>query len=328
MLNDTVIVQSAISAFNNAALVSPAFLWWTLLAIPLFVIVFWFSAQIRQRLQWNSENIISKSAVWIAGLTGAWVVLMGGNYAVLRDNTSVLPETVAVIVFLATLMISSHTRTKKLPKTGWKQWGLIAIILGIIAMSDTHAWWGPLLQIAAVALGFALGRVAKADMRPVAGTLLITTTTTVAMLMQPEFFRFGQLGQLSAVHLIALLMFGMATAVTVALTNFRPKNAIRRGVFIKIKWLMRVMCALGIALFLLTEAIPVYLGTMVAVMMSCALSIMHAQKIHDETANKIFAVAMGTFGTIAVMPAVVAIAILIWTAMPQGGLKADLRQLL
>ena len=328
MLNDTVIVQSAISAFNNAALAAPAFLCWALLATPLFVIVFWFATQICQRLQWNNENLIPKSALWISGLTGAWVVLMGGNYAVLRDNMSMLPEVVAVIIFLAALMISSHTRTKKLPKMGWKQWGIAAIVLGIVGLSDTHVWWRPLLQIGAMLLGFGLGRVAKADMRPIAGTLLITTTTIVAMLMQPEFFRFGQLGQLTATHLIALLVFGIATAMTVALTNFRPRNIIRRGVFIKVKWLMRVVCALGIALFLLTEAIPVFLGTMAAVLLNCAISIMHAQKIHDATAHKILAIAMGTFGVITVMPAIVAIAILNWTAMPQGGLKADLRQLL
>ena len=40
MLNDITVVQSAVSAFNNAALLAPAFLWSALLATPLFVIVY------------------------------------------------------------------------------------------------------------------------------------------------------------------------------------------------------------------------------------------------------------------------------------------------
>ena len=40
MLNDIIIVESAVSAFNNAALWMPAFLWWSLLALPLFVVIF------------------------------------------------------------------------------------------------------------------------------------------------------------------------------------------------------------------------------------------------------------------------------------------------
>lgn len=328
MLNDTIIVQSAISAFNNAALWAPAFLWWAVLAMPLFIVIYWFAPQICQKLQWNAENIVSKSAVWIAGLTIAWVVFMGGNYAVLRDNLSVLPEVVAVIVFLAALMISSHTKKYPLPKMKWQQWIMVAIVLAVVGMSDMHQWWGPILQIGALITGFALGRVAKAEMRPFAGTILIMTTTTVAMLMQPEFFRFGQLGQLSAAHLVALLVFGFAAAAAIALNNFKAKAAIRNSIFIKIKWLMRVTCVLGAALFLLTEAIPVFLGTVVAVMISGIMSILHASKIHNATAHKMFAIAVGAFGVITVMPAIVAIAILIWTLSPSQEFSADLRQLL
>src|SRR5574344_1113072 len=34
MFDDAIIVQSAVSAFNNAALYAPAFLWWAVLSIP------------------------------------------------------------------------------------------------------------------------------------------------------------------------------------------------------------------------------------------------------------------------------------------------------
>ena len=37
MFESSMIVQSAISAFNNAALAAPAFLWWAILAVPVFM---------------------------------------------------------------------------------------------------------------------------------------------------------------------------------------------------------------------------------------------------------------------------------------------------
>ena len=35
MFQDVYVVNSAVSAFNNAALFAPAFLWWGLLSLPL-----------------------------------------------------------------------------------------------------------------------------------------------------------------------------------------------------------------------------------------------------------------------------------------------------
>ena len=45
MFNDITIVQSAISAFNNYALVGPAFLWLAVLSIPLMVMAYFCGAE-------------------------------------------------------------------------------------------------------------------------------------------------------------------------------------------------------------------------------------------------------------------------------------------
>ncbi|MBP3340104.1 MAG: hypothetical protein J6L47_00355 [Alphaproteobacteria bacterium] len=183
MLNDAVVVQSAVSAFNNAALWAPAFLWWAVLALPLFVVVWWCGGTIMQRVGWTDDNILGRVSIWTAGLTLVWLVLMGGNYGVLRDSLSVLPMMIAAIVFLTSLFVSSHMRTRPLPRMNWWRWIVLLGVLVIVGLSDLHAWWGPLLQIGAIALGAVLGRVAKAEMRPISGTLLIALTTTVAILM-------------------------------------------------------------------------------------------------------------------------------------------------
>ncbi len=328
MLNETIVVQSAVSAFNNVALLAPAFLWWTLLALPMFVVIYWCRDAIMARIGWTHDNILGHVSIWTAGLTLAWIVLFGGNYGVLRDSLSVLPMMTAVIIFLTSLFVSSHLRRRAIPHMHWWQWVLVLVVIIGVGLSDTHAWWGPLLQIGALILGGALGRVARGDMRPVSGTILIMLMTVIAILMQPEFFRFGQLGNLTAVHLLAILVLGVACMITIAVQNIKPCGKIRRGVYIKLKWLMRVICALGMALFILTEAVPVFIGTLVAVFLSVAMSVWHAQNIDVTFGDKMFAVSLGAFGAITVMPIITIMGILYWTSVPDVKIMRESKTLL
>ncbi len=328
MLSDAIIVQSAVSAFNNMALATPAFLWCAALALPLFIVTFWCKDTILARIGWNRENILNRITTWTAGLTLCWVVLFGGNYTVLRDTLSVLPMMVAVIVFLTSLFISSHLRGVRLPKKRWRFWGLVISILIIVGLADTHAWWGPLMQIGALCAGLTLGRFAKADMRPYSGTILIMLATTVAILMQPEFWRFGQLGNLSVAHLVAILIIGTTAMATIAVQNTNSRGRIKPGLFIKVKWLARVICALGCALFILTEAVPVFLGTMLAMYISFSMSVWHAQTDNKQIADKMFAITLITFGVITTMPAITCMGILFWCSNNHKGLWTDSKFLL
>ena len=140
------------------------------------------------------------------------------------------------------------------------------IFMAMLALSDTHIWWGPLLQVGAFLLGGVLGCAAQGKMRPVAGVILIMQMVVVAMLMQPEFFRFGQLGNLTIVHLLTILALGIVSMAVVAIKNIPARGKISDNVYVKLKWLMRVGCALGGALFILTEAVPILLGTLGAVL--------------------------------------------------------------
>ena len=328
MLNDTIIVQSAISAFNNAALVMPAFLWSAILAVPLFVITYWCKDAILARLGWKSENLLNRVTTWSAILTLVWVILFSGNYAVLRDSLSVLPFMVATIVFLTALFASSHLRKYPLPKRGWRFWLLVLCVLITVGMADMHTWWGPLLQIGALGGGLLLGRIAKADMRPYSGTILYMLATSVAMLMQPEFFRFGQLGNLGVAHLIAMLAIGICAMATIAIQNVPARGKVRRSVYIKFKWLMRVIGALGGALFILTEAVPVFLGTLVAIFLGFALSVWHADKVNVHVADKTFAIVMMVFGVITTIPVITCLGILFWNNGQHVDLWADSKKLL
>ncbi len=335
MFNDTIIVQSAVSAFNNAALFAPAFLWGALLAAPLFGLVYMCGKSFLARVGWTAESMQRRVTLYTVILAFAWMILMGGNYGVLRDGISFLPLLNAAIAFVASIFIGSHWR-----ELGAEKWGqmtrtgklrrvlIVALVLFAVAASDMHAWWGPLLQVGAVLCGLLIGRVARSPMRPIAGTLLVIMTIVTAMMMQPEYFRFGQLGNLSVWHLLFIMLVGLSVAATAALYNVVPRGKIHDSAYIKLKWMMRCVVALGVVLVFLTESVPVLLGTCGAAFMMFALSIWHAKLIAADLAPRMLAITVGLFGIVTVMPAVVALGILYWCALPVADFKRAARFLL
>lgn len=328
MFNDIMVVESAVSAFNNAALWAPAFMWLALLALPLFVVVFMCGGYLARRVGFCRENMQSRMAMLVSLLILAWVVMFGGNYGVLRDGVSVLPLMNAAIVFLGALFVSSYLREVVWNGKKWQKWLLGIIVLFVVGMSDMHAWWGPLLQIGMFGAGVLLGRFARGKMRPIAGTVLIMLMTIIAILMQPEFYRFGQLGNLTVVHLLSVLVFGGVLVALVVVANVPACGKIGRGIFFKLKWLMRVVCVLGVALFLLTEAVPVFLGTLVCVFGLFAMSVWHMQNINGVLVDKLFAALLVIFGIIMVMPVITCMGILYWVNTPQISFWREIRALL
>ena len=115
-------------------------------------------------------------------------------------------------------------------------------------------------------------------MRDIPGILLIIMATTTAMLMQPEFFRYGQLGNLTWLHLGAMMLVGAFTAATIAVRNIVPSNKIHDSAYVKLKWMARFVSMLGVAVFIMTESVPVFLGTTVALFILFALSVWHSGK--------------------------------------------------
>ena len=324
MFDSGLIVQSAVSAFNNAALVAPAFFWWALLMVPLYVLVYYCGDAFLQRIGWTKQNMLSRMSLTCVVMALAWLVLFGGNYAVLRDGVTILPGLIAGIVFVASMFIAAGTRDMKWPS--WHSasrgqrlgmigaWGAVILMLGL---SDTHTWWGPLVQIGAWGAGWLCGRVLiRREMRPVPWTVLVMFTITVAMLMQPEFFRFGQLGTLTPMHMVFLILMAMAVAATLALRNVRPRGRIRHAAYVKLKWLARFVALLCVALFMLTESVPVFLGMTVVFFAMFALAVWHAESIDPDMDGRAFALSIGVFGILTVMPVLTALAILYWTVLP------------
>ena len=326
MFEDAVIVQSAISAFNNAALVAPAFLWSGILTLPIYVLIWMFANKICDKIGWVHNNIIKHASLWAVIITFGWIVLFGGNYSVLRDDTSTLPFMIAAIVFVISTFIGSHIGRGVL----FNRKNIPYIALAVIALgaSDLHTWWGPLLQIGAAAAGFWLGGGAKSEMRSVPGVMLIIMATTTALLMQPEFFRFGQLGNLTWVHLIALMMIGAMVAATVAVRNIKPASRIHDSAYIKLKWMVRFIVMLGFAVFLMTESVPVFLGTVAAMFVLFAMSVWHSGKTPSALGDILYAMTIMLFGLVITMPVICGIGILCMAEMPHDKIWSGTKYLL
>jgi len=326
MFDDAIIVQSAISAFNNAALYAPAFLWSALLTLPLFILSWMFGGKILNQIGWSQNDMVARGSMWSVIIAFGWLVLFGGNYGVLRDDTSTLPFMIAAIVFVMTAFIGSNLQRNVLFQR--KNLPCLALILIALGLSDAHVWWGPLLQIGVALFGFLLGRVAKREMRAEPGMLLIVLATTTTILMQPEFFRFGQLGNLTGVHMIALMLIGIFAAATIAVRNIVPANKIHDSAYVKLKWMMRFVVMLAVAVFVMTESVPVFLGAIVSAFMLFALSVWHSGNTHSALGDKLYALTVLAFGIIISMPVISVIGIIMLANMSHENLWAESKYLL
>ena len=327
MFEDAIIVQSAVSAFNNAALAAPAFLWSAILTLPLYVIVWLLADKITSLLGWTHANILKQASFWTIIITFGWIVLFGGNYGVLRDDTSILPFLIALLVFVLSAFIGARTNKDILSKRE----NLPYVILGIImlGLSDLHAWWGPLLQIAAAFGGFSYGgRIVQSKMRDVPSVLFVIMAVTTVMLMQPEFFRFGQLGNLTWVHSLAVVTVGGLVAATVAVRNIVPSGKIHQSAYVKLKWLARFIAILGFAVFIMTESVPVFLGLISVLFILFAMSIWHTNKTPAALGDELYAVTILAFGIITTMPVISALGILYLLSLPHDNLWAESKYLL
>lgn len=335
MFDESLIVQSAISAFNNAALFDPAFFWLGLLMLPLFVITRKYSDKIVAIFGWKRENLLQHTQKFVIIFSIAWILLFGGNYSVMRDNVSLVPILTAFIGFTGMLFLGTYT--KHLSISDWKslsknkkiKYGFIALaFVAIIGLSDTHTWWGPILQIFAFIGGLYMGHRTKKIPNGMNISIGIMFATTTAILMQPEMFRFGQLGNLTILHLLGVLSVGLTCVPILLLKNVKTKNKIYESAFIKLKWLLRCLTVLSIILFILTESVIVFLGICALFACMCYLSINHAKLLSVNLYEQIFYLSLCCFGILTVMPVITCLGILGWETIQHNNFIKDVKFLL
>ena len=330
MFNDFSVVTTAISSFNNAALLGSYFFAMGLMSIPLFYIIYIYGRDILARLGWTN-NIGMKISFWsVFGLT-FWLLIFGGNYAVMRDSISLLPALIALVLFVSMIYITK--RSKELNyltifKDRKIKWLTFLTLLILTVFSAKPDLWGILLQLSAVLCGIIVGSRLHKKISDLPISTLIFGTTTALILMQPEFFRFGQLGNLTFIHLAALLITGFfaVTALTVKYTNTRGK--IRESAYIKLKWLFRIVATLALILFDLTESVPVFAGLLSVIGISEMLTIYHMPKMPEYVSKQSWAMMLICFGILIICPIISCLGILYLTTLSAKTKSKDFTDLL
>ena len=326
MLDHTLIVSSALSSFNNAALLTPAFFWYAVFAIPLFALVYFLGNEYLRRIPMIGAVSASVSVIGAPFLLAAWLVLMPGNYAVLRDFPSLLPYVIAIILFGLTIAVSYTWRgiRDNVAMPGWMRpnlWGwskypnLWRVIIFLTALAFIGASGAPtvsgfLLQAAAVLSGIIVGRHISGKISPVMITLFALFGLTIAIAMQPEFFRFGQMANLTLMHMMALILTGMIIMAAIATRLVVPAGMIYRSAFVKLKWMFRIGIVFTLALFALTESVLFFIALNLGMFLMFAMSVWNATTLPENLAGYLWSAALIAFGVISMMPIISAVGVL------------------
>lgn len=306
------VVSTAISSFNNAALMGPCFFAVGLLSLPLFYFVFLYGRDILSRLKWTGKTE-TKISFWAVFCLVLWLLLFGGNYAVIRDSVSVLPVMVAFVLFVSMIYITNqaiklnYLTVFQDRKVKWVSGAMLLVLAFFSAKPDL---WGVLMQLSAVVCGIIVGSRLHKNISDISMSTLIFGIMTTLILMQPEYFRFGQLGNLTLVHLGALLMTGFFAVSVLVLKYTNARAKIHESAYIKLKWLFRIIALLALILFVLTESVPVFIGLLGAIGVSEMLTIYHSRKTSENLAKQSWVLLLMCFGVLIMCPVITCLGII------------------
>ncbi|MCL2018064.1 MAG: hypothetical protein FWG80_04830 [Alphaproteobacteria bacterium] len=330
MFDASLVVQSAISTFNNAALRAPDFFWVALLCLPLFVVAWVMAPQISDLFLQDKKTRNYKVSILAIILIFGWV-LTHENFNVLRDGASYVNVLAAFVLYFCTVFLSREyyeqkIRLSQLVSVGekWKSRIDLAVPLVVIIIAGLRAidagWEGIALQSGAVAIGWGAGfllnlkNAQNDDPKLLVGGIIFACT--LGLIMQPEFFRFGQLAHLTSVHLLFLAAMAIAVSSYAVLHFVRPRGLLIPIIYNRIKLLLRMMMGLVLVLFFITESAPVFFMFALAGMISSVIYVLH-QPVKSADSLKLLKhgfwfLSLGLFGILTVMPVLTAVAIILW----------------
>ena len=337
MFDSSLVVQSAASSFNNAALWSPDFFWSALLAIPVFAVFWIFAPKIAEKFLPGEKTRNYFVSVLSFLVVAVWL-LVQGNYSVLRDFSWV-GVLIAVLLcacaaFLSRRYYEGDARPSKyLPVN--KKWGtridyatpaLIVIIAGV---TGEPTWAGMALQGGTVAVGWLSGWLLhRRNVREIDPKLLVALLmfgAAYGLIMQPEFFRFGQLGRLTIIHLIFLAMFAAVLPAYLALHFVPVAGKFSRGFYRGVRLFAIVAALLFFSLFVITESALVFLILAALSLVFWGIFALHQPR---DSANGMKSVrhdlwflSLGLFGILTALPVMTCAAIVLWRTSPHNAFK-------
>ncbi len=322
MLDSSVIVQSAASSFNNMALRSPDFFWTAILCIPIFMVAWIFRTQIRDKFKLSDGMVAGLTLACVAILT-----LARQNFEVLRQSFSWTGIVVAICLFLCSLFLagkyySGKTRLSGLLKKSkfidWFVPPLITVVAGLCALPNLKMAF---VQMGAVVLGLVLGWSRRRSFGSQTITVMVMFLLTLAMATQPEFLRFGQLGQLTVVHLVFLTAAAVLFPMYFALRMVKPSGFLNNSWHRKFKLLGWLCGVLVFALYLMTESELIFVALALVSFVYFAESVRHLPMSSGdkivELRNNVWSVLLVLFGVLGAVPLVAALGVLMYKPVPK-----------
>ena len=313
MFGDMSVVSTAISSFNNAALYSPYFFVVALFSIPVYILEFMYGRDFIDKFRWSHQDVKSHAGFLSVACLVLWLLIFGGNYAVIRDGISCLPVMISLVLFLSFIflirMIKNFGYMDRIQDKRWR-WFIFLSLFVLAGFSAVPTWWGILLQISAVLCGIIVGDRWNVNVSDVSFSTFIFTVVTILILMQPEYFRFGQLGNLTFIHIVTLLLCGFF-GITVLVTKYtNARSKIYESAYIKLKWLCRILLLLFFVLFVSTESVPVFFALVGTCGVSEMLFIYHNNRNLKNIAGISWALLMITFGIMIICPVITMLGII------------------
>ena len=323
------ILPTAESSVYNAALVSPYFLVIGFLSLPLFFMIYLYGRDFVERIGWSNRNYENQVGFWTGLAIALWLMLFGGDYAVIRDGISLLPTGISFVLFFLMIFVSQKmvqlNYVEKVDKKPLK-WILFALLLLMATFSALPTWQGILLQVSAVFCGIITGCRLKKNIPVVPMLTVVMLIVLVFMLMQAEFFRFGKLGDLTWLHLVWVVLIGFL-AVSVLTTRY--VKACGKKKCSEIKALARMGSFLLVLLFAATQlSVPVFIFLMIFMGISAAITIRFSANKPSNFSGFLFGLLLFSFGILIICPLVSALGIVYMLYTPAHIKPKDIFSLL
>ena len=325
MFDPTLVVQSAISSFNNIALHSPDFFWNALLCLPIFMVFWIFAPEISARFLPDSKKRLKTIATWGIAFIAIWL-LTHESFNALRDGITLgISALTAACIFVLGLFagwhVPSFSNFVKI-KEKWRKKADIAAPIVIAALVGLCAWgtWQTILvQFIAALFGFYAGRLMvhrnRRQMDSEWLSIILMGALLFGLVMQPEFFRFGQLGHLTIIHIFFLIATMLTIVGSIMMRLVRPTSWLKKSYYKKLIWLMRSGIILALALFILTENALAFAVLAFCLFIQAFITIRHRAPTDvgmlKNWSEDLWILSLGLFGLLTTMPTIICAVIIL-----------------
>ncbi|MDR0449508.1 MAG: CorA family divalent cation transporter [Rickettsiales bacterium] len=334
------VLSTAASTFNNAALASPWFLQLAIVSVLVFVAAWLSHADILARIAPDAKKRPLAVKAWIFFLIALWAAFGVGNFGVLREGASWVELIVPAVLFLASAgAANAAVKYGSVPATRWSKWArvcAVVLLIAVVGFFGARDIYGIFLPMSALVAGFITGfysaRYAGVPQTrapysyPIISSSMLMLLAAACVLIQPELFRFGQLGNLGVLQLAGFAVVAMAAPLASVLALMarvkRSKgflNAVAHG---RVMWLLRLVVLLCLVLFFITESIVAFIILSLSMVPFAMVSGGHQPYSEAKSVNAfvfdLWCVVMFAFGLVS---GVVALAFLGIVLFRSGGRK-------